>query len=142
MSFFAYANFVLIGYLKDISADREAGYRIFPVVFGWDTTVLAGDVLVLISTILVFQLVFFDTIGLLIAVVGTVIAVSGQLTAHFTKNKTEANAVYPILSTVRSFILWQFAVAVAFHPPLSLFAVIYYVFFEMVLRRRPEQGQI
>jgi 4-hydroxybenzoate polyprenyltransferase len=32
--FFGYANFVLTGYWKDISADRATGYRTLPVVFG------------------------------------------------------------------------------------------------------------
>jgi 4-hydroxybenzoate polyprenyltransferase len=38
MSFAAYANFVLVGYLKDVTADRRAHYDTFPVVFGWQAT--------------------------------------------------------------------------------------------------------
>ena len=32
--FWGYANFVLVGYFKDVEADRETGYNTFAVVFG------------------------------------------------------------------------------------------------------------
>ncbi len=32
--FFAYSNFVLVGYFKDIEADRATGYNTLPVVYG------------------------------------------------------------------------------------------------------------
>jgi geranylgeranylglycerol-phosphate geranylgeranyltransferase len=56
LTFFSYTNFVLIGYLKDITADEHTGYKTFPVVFGWTSTVWVGDaVLLLCSTVYVFS---------------------------------------------------------------------------------------
>ena len=142
LSLFAYSNFVLMGYLKDITADRQTGYRTFPVVFGWNATVWAGNGFVLLSMALVFYLVTPDPLGLGIALLGSVIALSGQLYAHFTSNKTEQNATFPITATVRSFILWHLAVGVAMHHALLLFAVLFYLFFEIVLWARPMREQI
>ena len=48
MSFFSYASFVLIGYLKDISADRVTGYKTFPVVFGWNASVWVNNIFVIL----------------------------------------------------------------------------------------------
>ncbi|MCG8698208.1 MAG: UbiA family prenyltransferase, partial [Bacteroidales bacterium] len=62
LSFAAYANFVLIGYLKDINADRKTGYKTFPVVFGWNKTVWFGDVNVLLSVIFCYLLVDFTKV--------------------------------------------------------------------------------
>ena len=47
--FFGYANFVVMGYFKDISADRATGYRTLPVVFGWRAAAVCGDVLAVLA---------------------------------------------------------------------------------------------
>jgi 4-hydroxybenzoate polyprenyltransferase len=142
LSFFSYANFVLMGYLKDISADRATGYQTFPVVFGWNATVWLGDVLVVLSVFLSFILVKNSSAGMILLALGTVIAIAGQLFAYFTSNKTEQNARFPIEATVRSFVLWHLAVIVSQHSKWMLGAVVFYLAFELVLSRRPERGQI
>jgi 4-hydroxybenzoate polyprenyltransferase len=51
---FTYATFVLIGYLKDVEADRATGYHTLPVVFGRGVTVAvsaACSVVGLVSSI-------------------------------------------------------------------------------------------
>ncbi len=143
MTLFSYANFVLIGYLKDISADRATGYRTFPVVFGWDKTILAGDINVLVSIACCALLVgFSDPVAFGIWILASLIALSGQLYGHLTKDKTESNSTYPISATVRSFILWHMAVALHFRPGWLAFLVIYYVCYELVLYTRPAKEQI
>ena len=42
-TFFGYANFVLAGYFKDVSADRVTGYHTLPVVAGRSTAALVSD---------------------------------------------------------------------------------------------------
>lgn len=37
-----------MGYLKNISADKEANYNTFSVVWGWDLTVWASDFIYMI----------------------------------------------------------------------------------------------
>jgi 4-hydroxybenzoate polyprenyltransferase len=142
LSFFSYANFVLIGYLKDITADRETGYRTFPVIFGWNVTVWVGDLFVLLSMGCAVHLMTDNLLGWICYGLASLIALSGQIKAHFTKVKIEPNAAYPIVSTVRSFILWHLAVVVAFQPTVLGFAIVFYILFEWSLWSRPEQGQI
>ena len=43
--FLGYANFVVMGYFKDISADRATGYRTLPVVYGWRAAAVWSDIL-------------------------------------------------------------------------------------------------
>ncbi len=142
LTFFAYTNFVLIGYLKDISADRITNYKTFPVVFGWNSTVYLGYVFALLSTLLAFFMVQENALALMIALLGTLVAFSGLLFAHFTQEKTEANASYPISATVRSFTLWHLAVGVACWPSNLVFALMFYLIFEISLQARPMKEQI
>ncbi|WP_319481619.1 UbiA family prenyltransferase [uncultured Draconibacterium sp.] len=143
ITLFAYANFVLIGYLKDITADRETGYNTFAVKFGWDHSVVLGDIFVIIVALAsLFLINPENTIALALFIIATLVAVSGQIKAHFTSIKIEENATYPIVSTVRAFILWHLAIMVTFQPDWYLFALCYYFGFELVLLFRPEKGQI
>lgn len=142
LSFFAYTNFVLMGYLKDISADRATGYRTFPVVFGWNATVWVGDILVLLSAWLAATLAFTGVWPKLVWGIATVIAVSGQVFAHITSSKTEANAAFPIAATVRAFILWHLAVVLNFREDWWPGLMLFYLLFEWALWLRPERKQI
>jgi len=142
MSFFSYASFVLIGYLKDISADRVTGYKTFPVVFGWNASVWVNNIFVILSVIFCFILVKISTIGIICMALASMIAISGQLYAHFTKTKEESNAFFPITSTVRSFIIWHIAVILTDHPEHIIAVAIFYFLFEVALYLRPEKEQI
>ncbi len=142
LSFFSYANFVLMGYLKDISADRATGYNTFPVKFGWNPTVWVGDVLAVASILLVILLVNDSKIAVVFVAIGATIAIAGQLFAHFTSNKTEHNARFPIEATVRSFLLWHLAVIVSREPDWLVAAALFYLAFEAFLYWRPERSQI
>ena len=143
LSLFSYTNFVLIGYLKDITADKETGYKTFPVVFGWNKTIYAGDILVILGMFFCYRLVGqSDPRSFILFLIASIVAVSGQLAGHFTQNKVESNAYYPVISTVRTFILWHLSVAIHFRPEWLLFAVILYLAFEAVLYFRPAKEQI
>lgn len=142
LSFFAYANFVLMGYLKDISADRETGYRTFPVVFGWNATVWVGDIFAVLGVLFVSLALPASWGSYLLFVAGCIVAVAGQLYAHLSPDKTEANAAFPITATVRSFVLWHLALLPGQWESGIWFAFLYYIAFEVVLWRRPEKSQI
>ncbi|MBP6978619.1 MAG: UbiA family prenyltransferase [Bacteroidales bacterium] len=143
LTFFAYANFVVIGYLKDISADRATHYKTFPVVFGWNKTIIAGDLNVLCSIVISYLLLGnVMNISFIIFLLASFIAISGQIFGHLTKRKEESNAVFPIISTVRSFILWHLAVVLHYHPGWLIFCAIFYSCFELSLYFRPEKSQI
>ncbi len=142
LSFFSYANFVLMGYLKDISADRATGYHTFTVTFGWNATVWVGDVLAVVSTLLALLLVKNSTLGLVFVAIGSAIALAGQLFAHLTSDKTEHNARFPIEATVRSFLIWHLAVIVSREAGWLIAAGLFYLAFEAFLYWRPERSQI
>lgn len=142
LTFFSYANFVLMGYLKDITADRETGYRTFPVLFGWNATVWAGDLLAAASICLAFVLAGHTPLGLIFWGIGSLLALAGQLHAHFAPVKVEAAARFPIEATVRSFILWQLAIVASNVSAWLIPAVLFYIAFEIFLYLRPERGQI
>jgi len=141
LTFFSYINFVLIGYLKDISADRETGYRTFPVEFGWNRSVWLGD-LNMIMCALMFWPLSFNAYSAVFGALALIVAASGQLYAHFVKEKKEENSTYPIISTVRSFILWHLGVVVSFVPELIIFSIVFYILFELTIFFRPMHAQI
>lgn len=142
VTFFSYASFVLIGYLKDISADRETNYKTFPVVWGWNNTMIVGDLFAL-ATLSLFWLPSHTNIyEILIGMVATSVLIYGQLYGHLTTNKTEHGALLPILATVRSFVLFHIAIIMHFHFKWLWLAVVFYFLFEITLHNRPSKYQV
>jgi 4-hydroxybenzoate polyprenyltransferase len=141
LTFFSYINFVLIGYLKDITADKETGYRTFPVEFGWNRSVWLGDLNVIMCA-LMFWVLGINAYSAVLGALALIIAISGQLYAHFVREKKEENSAYPVISTVRSFILWHLGVVVGFVPELIIFSIVFYILFEITIYFRPMHAQI
>ncbi len=142
LTFFSYTTFVLIGYLKDIEADRQSGYRTFPVVLGWDASVWTANILATISTLLMVFLCYEVLSALLFGIFGTLLIFRGQAFALFLTEKVEKNAAFPIAMTVRAFILWHLAVLVSARPNMWIFGLVYFVLFEWILMTRPMREQI
>ncbi len=148
MSFAAYANFVLAGYLKDIDADRLAGYRTLPVVFGWGRTAAVSDLLAVAAVGAgawgVWLLARGGTRWLLPA--GVVLLLAGglsafaQVTLHRTRRQDRAYR--PILGVARVFLLLHVAVVTLAGPPWSAPAIALYLSFELLAARRPERSQV
>jgi len=142
-TFFSYANFVLVGYLKDLEADRQTGYHTFPVTFGWRANTWLTDVVLLLATGCAAWVVFTAPIGagsvgfLLLAV-----ATGGYAQVIQHRGEDEENAWIPVTWTVRANLLFPLAVIAANWPALSPWLALYAVLFEVSLRARPEQGQI
>jgi 4-hydroxybenzoate polyprenyltransferase len=142
VSFFSYTSFVLIGYLKDIEADKATGYKTFPVVFGWKKTALAGDFIALATLIFFWLSVNYNWLTDITGIMGTIIIISGQVIAHLSKQENEKEALVPILATVRSFVLLHIAVILQFHSYLWPYALLYYGLFEWALYKRPSKYQV
>ena len=103
----------------------------------------AGDVLVILGMFFCYRLTGHDDPkAFILFLVATIIALSGQAAGHFTQNKVESNAYYPVISTVRSFILWHLSVTIHFRPEWLVFVIIFYLVFEGVLYFRPAKEQI
>jgi len=142
ITFFSYASFVLIGYLKDIEADKATHYKTFPVVFGWNKTILLGDIFALATLVIFWWQPGKNLPEIIFGIPGTLVIVSGQATAHRTKEKNEKGALIPIISTVRGFVLLHIAIVFHFQPQCWIAGILYYVFFEWALIKRPSKYQV
>lgn len=142
--FFGYANFVLMGYFKDISADRATGYRTLPVVFGWRPAAWASDVHALAAASLTGLAIallpdpFF--LGRLAWIAGLTVNMRAQVGIHQIRDERLAHR--PIADVVRSFILYCTAVILSLRPGWLPFMAGFYLWFEVALKMRPEQRQV
>lgn len=142
VSFFSYANFVLIGYLKDVEADRATHYKTFPVVFGWYRTILAGDVFVLLTLFFFWWQSEYVFLELIFGIAGSLVIIAGQVDAHRSEKQDEQAALVPILATVRGFILLQLSMILRFQPDYYPLVIVYYLLFEWALFKRPSKYQV
>jgi 4-hydroxybenzoate polyprenyltransferase len=142
--FFAYGNFVVMGYLKDIFADRKTGYHTFPVVFGWKATAVYSDILAFLAAFFSgLVLVSADQMSLLamsVIVVGLSINSYAQIKIHRTRDEGEAFG--PIVNVVRSLILYCAAIIVSQKGEWLVFVAVFYLLFEVALKYRPEKTQV
>jgi 4-hydroxybenzoate polyprenyltransferase len=142
--FFGYANFVLMGYFKDISADRATGYRTFPVVFGWRRAAFGSDLFALaaaISTCMAlaaFPYIPIPALGVFIAAL--LVNLQAQVGIHRVRDENRAHG--PIAGVVRAFILYAAAIILCLKPDWILGTAIFYAGFEITLRLRPEERQV
>jgi geranylgeranylglycerol-phosphate geranylgeranyltransferase len=141
--FAGYANFVVMGYFKDISADRETGYRTFPVAFGWRANAVYGDLTALSAAALTAWAMAILTANVLawsVLAVAVALQLSAQIAVHRTRDEQAVGG--PIASGVRALVLYCLALMLALRPDWIVFAVAFYGAFELTLRVRPEEGQV
>ncbi len=148
--FFSYANFVLMGYFKDISADRASGYNTFVVVYGWKKAAKASDIFAAFSlvatgwgiSIVLFKETFFSLrwFSIPVFVAAAVVLVIAQVGIHRIRN--EKKAYIPIANVVRGFVLLHLAEICLLKPGWILLAALFYVAFEWILKMRPEKRQV
>ena len=147
---FSYANFVLAGYTKDISADRATGYRTLPVVFGWGKTAVASDVLATLSVLAGIWAVvprllsgeIFSWRGISLIVLAAAAAILAAAQAGLHRIRDEKLAFRPIVHVVRGFILLRLAEMICRRPEWLPAAAVFYLCFEWVLSRRPAKEQV
>jgi geranylgeranylglycerol-phosphate geranylgeranyltransferase len=142
--FFGYANFVLMGYFKDISADRATGYRTFPVVFGWRRAAFASDLFGLaaaVSTGLALAAVpHIPVLAIGVFVIALFVNLLAQVGIHRIRDENRAHG--PIAGVVRAFIIYAAAIILSLKPDWIHGIAIFYVCFEITLRLRPEERQV
>lgn len=148
--FFGYANFVLTGYFKDISADRATGYHTLPVRYGIGRAARVSDGLALFAVVSASAAIFagrgraaigFEAVPALLALAaGSAVAIASQVRLHSVRDEGQAHrAIAPV---VHAFILLLAAVALAHKPGWAPGLSIYYAAFVVTLRRRPMRQQI
>jgi 4-hydroxybenzoate polyprenyltransferase len=141
--FFGYANFVVMGYFKDISADRATGYRTFPVVFGWRAAAIYGDVTAALAAGLAagaMMLTGPSIWGLIMLAAGVVLQLRAQVRIHRMSDENQAGG--PIADGVRALVLYCLAITASNRPEWVVLLVVFYVLFELALRLRPERAQV
>ena len=144
--FFGYANFVLAGYFKDITADSATGYRTLPVVFGRSAAALTSDVFAILA--LVFfaaaglgqDSLMFSPLPLLFGSAALVTTAIGQIRLHRTATDREAH--HAIAFTVHSYLLMLSGIAIARQPSWLIFLLLYLGAYVLVIHFRPEKSQI
>jgi 4-hydroxybenzoate polyprenyltransferase len=148
--FFGYANFVLTGYYKDISADRATGYHTFPVVFGLPLSNVVSNAfatLMLLSAGVAMSLTLSGAIpanGQIIAVLfftaGAIATLIGQALLHTVTSERDAHiAIAPV---VHAYILTLSAVAALQKPAWGPALLVFYLAFLVAMKVRPMREQI
>ncbi len=141
--FFSYAVFVLLGYLKDISADRATGYQTLPVRAGWRTSVIVSAVFALLAVAASLGLLRLSgwtwKAGAFWAAGVLSYAYSHAATA---RTRDERKAHGPIAWVVRGFVLLHLGEATALRPDLAIPSLVFYLLFEVTLATRPERTQV
>ncbi len=149
-AFFAYANFVLAGYYKDISADRATGYRTLPVAFGTKTSAAVSDAFAAASLIACGAALYATLAGqqahtghVIVALLlsgGVAATLLAQLRLHGVREESDAHrAITPV---VHAYILQLAAIAAAQKPDWAVWLILFYIGFVVFMTRRPMREQI
>lgn len=148
--FFSYANFVLMGYFKDISADRASGYNTFVVVYGWNKAAIGSDIFASLSVLAtgwgISRVLWKGTFlswqwaSLPVFLAAIVVLTLAQIGIHRLRDEKKAHG--PIANVVRGFLLLHIAEIILGKPAWILPAILFYISFELVLKKRPEKRQV
>ena len=148
--FFSYANFVVMGYFKDISADRASGYSTFVVAFGWKRAAVGSDIFAFlsvlatgwaISKVFTYKTLFsWKGVSLIFFFSAIIILMIAQIGIH--RIRDEKKAHLPIAHVVRGFLLLHLAEIILLKPDWTIPVIIFYSGFEIVLKKRPEKRQV
>jgi len=145
--FFGYANFVLTGYYKDVSADRETGYNTLLVKYGFKVSSYVSDVFALLM-LLSWGVVMIRTgvlnhlnlYVIILAVPGIFTLVYSQVMLHRVSNEKFAyRAISPV---VHSYILMIGTIAANARPKWGLPLCVFYAGYVITLKLRPMKEQI
>jgi 4-hydroxybenzoate polyprenyltransferase len=141
--FLAYADFVVTGYLKDVSADRATGYRTVAVAHGWRAAAACGALNGTAAALACAWALWAMRGGTAAWVaLGAGAALSARAHAIAFRVADERLAHPAIAGVLRAFILYAAALVLAARPAWLPFLVVLYLAFELELRRRPERTQI
>lgn len=148
--FFGYANFVLVGYFKDLEADKLTGYNTLPVVYGRRIASIVSNIfglLTITSTILIFtnssllkDLLTKNLYAVVILVVGMVIMILCQIFVHFIKNDNESSKA--ITLSVHAYIILLSSIVILNKPEWIIPMIIFYLLFNLTISLRPAKNQI
>lgn len=145
--FASYAVFVLLGYLKDVEADRATGYTTIAVRFGRRAAVLASGIfcaLSLAASLLLLGRARWSEAsrwpGVVLWLAGAILLVAAHVEALAVRRDAEA---FPaIVLSVFGFLSLHLGEASVLRPALAPLAAVVLVLFGPTLARRPCREQI
>lgn len=142
LSFFGYSTFVLLGYLKDVEADRATGYETVAVRFGRRATVATSFVAALASIAAAFALLgrYHVPFALVVGAAGAVALLFAHGGAWWSTRDADAHG--PIVMGLRGYVALQSSVIIARRPELAPVVLVLLMAFEIVLARRPCREQV
>jgi 4-hydroxybenzoate polyprenyltransferase len=148
--FFGYANFVLSGYFKDISADKATGYNTLPVVFGLKVSAVVCDLFAFFALLACgfalspmviprgsYEIQWWP---LVFAAAGLFLSVRAQILLHAVRSENGAHRAIALV--VHSYILLLSSIAVSQKPGWGLALAICYCGYILTMRSRPVRQQI
>lgn len=146
--FFGYANFVLAGYWKDMTADRATGYETLPVRFG--TRVAARISMLLAAVQIAAALVTVVALVPLASVAASIWSLGFLLPGvwftvraqHHLARVDEAHADVAIVPVVHGYILILAGLTALQRPVWAPFLWLFFLGWLIALRRRPMARQI
>lgn len=146
---FGYANFVLVGYFKDVTADSKTGYNTFVVVFGRKAAAIVSDVFALVFVVCGISAFAFsnnvnNTIPLLLSItfLFTAVITSAYTQVQLHKVTNDVNAHRAVSPSVHTHILMFCAIASINKPEWMPAMILFYLGFVFTLNVRPEKSQI
>lgn len=142
-AFFGYANFVLAGYFKDISADRATGYRTLPVVGGLGISCAVSDGfagLAVLGAVAAMSAAPGGAVVVPFLAGGVISSLVAQVRLHGVRHESEAHrAIVPV---VHAYLLLLAAVAVAHRPDWAVGLTVFTALYFLAMRRRPMRAQV
>jgi 4-hydroxybenzoate polyprenyltransferase len=139
-AFFAYATFVLLGYLKDVEADRRTGYDTLPVRYGRRTTVAVSLVCALAAVWISWPTAEASLPGIFLWAGGAIMLVLGHVRAW---GITSDRGAHPAITMgLRGYVALHLGSAVLLKPALLAVGLAMLVGFEIALARRPSREQV
>ena len=148
--FWGYTNFVLVGYFKDVEADRATGYNTFLVVFGRRLSSIAANIfglMTILTTLSVFtysnsldQLIQDRPYETIILLIGSLVMLLCQVLVHFIKKDDESSNAISL--SVHAYILLLSSIIVLNKQEWLIPMIIFYALFNLTMILRPAKTQI
>lgn len=147
-AFFGYADFVLVGYFKDVEADRATGYRTLPVAFGRRRATAVAHLLSLLGLaaglVAILSARPSAPVGAAVAATLWTAALVAAIAGHvrLARVRTDERAHEAIVPVVVSFVFLMAAIAVAGRPGWWPLLLLYAGAFPLSAARRPVRAQV
>ena len=148
--FWGYANFVLVGYFKDVDADKATGYNTLPVIFGRKTASIVSNLfglLTILSTVLFFsnllagdQIFGFNSAASIILIIGIMTMILCQFLVHFINKDDESSNAVSL--SVHSYILLLSSIVVINKSEWIIPIMVFYFLFNLTMILRPSKNQV